>query len=78
MEFEKRMPYIINNAKTLNKTSVMKAVKKIFVATLVVFGLASCGGHGLCDAYSAMKFDKEKTTISADVIEVEHIENGTI
>ncbi len=56
----------------------MKALKKIFVSTVVVFGLASCGGHGVCDAYSAMKFDKEKTTNSTDVIEIEHIENGTI
>jgi hypothetical protein len=56
----------------------MKALKKLFVATVVVFGLASCGGHGVCDAYSAMKFDKEKTTISPDVIEAEHNENGTI
>ena len=56
----------------------MKGLKKLFVATVVVFGLASCGGHGVCDAYSAMKFDKEKTTNSTDVIEIEHIENGTI
>ncbi|MEX1192343.1 MAG: hypothetical protein WED10_10730 [Brumimicrobium sp.] len=57
---------------------MMKSVKKIFAITSITILLASCGGHGLCDAYSHYEYKKEAKEIKQATPETNHTENGTI
>lgn len=56
----------------------MKLVKRFFAATLVLGALSSCGGHGVCDAYGYMEYNKQNKEHQSIAIEETHLENGTI
>jgi hypothetical protein len=56
----------------------MKSVKRLFAAALVLGAFASCGGHGLCDAYGYMEYNKQKKEQQSITVDETHAENGTI
>ncbi|MDX1653279.1 MAG: hypothetical protein R3277_12350 [Brumimicrobium sp.] len=55
-----------------------KTTKKLIaLASLSIF-LVSCGGHGVCDAYSYYDYKKEAKEIKENTPQKNHTENGTI
>ena len=62
------------NYKILN---MKKTIQKLIAFTGITFLLVSCGGHATCDAYSYIKYKKEKQHIQVQTSNPDLVQEET-